>query len=310
MNRYSLNVYQVVCLVIGLCCVWCSSGENSNEMELFGPSKDVALDIDSQVESVSAEITNAIDELKDLRDIQSIRIHLIRQGQPGLMKQQHYKGLKSIQSNPSCLDKLEDVFEQMEIEAISVLVKEELIWDSLNIAIQQMEEWLSEWKNTQMPEEESRVESICKLAIIARQIHQIKSDLRGLQNQFPNPKISRIEINLIAIGDQYHPIGLKARFVTIMVRELMKIRPNITISEWIHLEEIMESKIDQLLKNDELKSPDSISRLIEEALVWLDDTIKEMEVKSESERKQKPTSSEPSNSRTQSSNPQTNGSGM
>ncbi|KAI5187580.1 hypothetical protein NEHOM01_2286 [Nematocida homosporus] len=312
MNRYSLNVYQVVFLVIGLGCVWCSAGEDSDKMGLFDISKRIMLYIDSQMALVYDEITNAIDELKALRNKRAMRIDIIKLDQQDRMKQEQqlYKGLKSIQSNPSCLDKLEDVFEQMKIKAISVLVKEELIRESLDIVIQQMEQWLFECKNAPMSKE-SRREIIGKLAIIVKQIHQIeKSDLKGPQNQFPNPKISRIENGLIAIGARCDSHELKRRFATIMVTELMKIRPNINRLDRNYLTQVGDSTIDKFLKYDELKSLDNISRIIEEALVWLVDGPKNMEVKSESVSEQKPTGSEPSTSRTQSSNPQTNKSGM
>ncbi|KAI5184269.1 hypothetical protein NEHOM01_0014 [Nematocida homosporus] len=298
LNEYSLNVYQVVCLVIGLCCVWCSAGEDLDEMGLFGPSKEDMLYIDSQLASVYDEITNAINELKDLKNKRAMRIDRIKLGQQGLMEQEQqlYTGLESIQSNPSGLDKLEDMFKQKKIKVISELVKEELIQESLNIAIQQMEQWLSKCENIQMPEK-SRRESIGKLAMMIEPIQQITSDLTGPQNQFPNPKISRIEIDLIAIGALCDSHELKRRFVTIMVTELIKIRPNINTLDRDNITQVVDSVIDQVLINDKLKSPDIISTIIEKTLAQLDGTSKNTEVKSESESKQKPTDPEPSNSR-------------
>ncbi|KAI5187792.1 hypothetical protein NEHOM01_2371 [Nematocida homosporus] len=311
LNEYSLNVYQVVCLVIGLCCVWCSSDEDLDEMGLFDISKDATLDIDSQIVSEYAELTNAIDELKALRNKQLTRIDALKVDQWGRMRQEQqlYTGLKSIGCNTSYLDRLEDIFEQKEIKAISELVKEEIIQESLDIAIQQMEQGLFECKSTPTSKELRR-EIIGKLAIIVKQIHQIESDLKGPQNQLPNPKISRIEIDLIAIGARCDSHELNRRFATIMVAELTKIRPNINRLDQNYLTQVGGSMIDQFLKYDELKSPDSISRIIEEALVQLVGGPKNTEVKSESESEQEPTDSEPSNSRTQSSNPQTNESGM
>ncbi|KAI5187522.1 hypothetical protein NEHOM01_2241 [Nematocida homosporus] len=309
LNEYSLNVYQVVCLVIGLCCVWCSSDEDSVDMELFDMCNDATLARDSQIASEYAEITNAIYELNVLRKNQAARIYQIKVYQQGLMEQEQqlYTGLKSIQRNPSGLGKSKNPVGPKKVELISQLVREEVMRQTLNRILLQLNEWLDECKNAQI-QEESRMESIVKLVNAVKRLNQIKDDPLDLQKQTPNSERSIFENNLITIGAQYHPIELKTRFAAFMVVELRKIRHKIDRSEWIHLTKIMESKIDQVLINDELKSRDNISRLIEEALVWLDGRSKEMEVERES--KQKPTDPEPSTSRAQSSNPQTNKSGM
>ncbi|KAI5187926.1 hypothetical protein NEHOM01_2450 [Nematocida homosporus] len=312
LNEYSLNVYQVVCLVIGLCCVWCSADEDSDKMGLFDISKRLMLDIDSQVESVYDEITNAINKLGILNENQTKQTDLIKQGQQNLKEEKHEasENMNSTQSNCSFSDKSKNLVEQEKIDSISQLVRKEVVQKSIDVIILQLHEWLYECKEIRI-QKESRITNIDKPENIVKRLNQIESDLKGLQERFLELKRSGFESGcLITKGAQYHLIGLKVRFVTIMVTELMKIVPKIDISEWIHLTKVMESKIDQFLINDEPESPDNISMIIEEALVWIDGRSKNMEVKSESESEQEPTGSEPSNSRTQLSNPQTNESGM
>ncbi|KAI5186453.1 hypothetical protein NEHOM01_1486 [Nematocida homosporus] len=311
MNRYSLNVYQVVCLVIGLCCVWCSSDRKSDKMWLFGIFKRILLNLDSQVESVSAEITNAIKELRILSENRSKRINAIKQCQQNLKEEKHEasENMNSTQSDCSFSDKSIERLRQEKIELLSLLVREEVIQKSINIATQQMEQWLSGCKNTQMSEE-SRIESLGKLTNIAQQLKQIKSDAMDPQNQSPGSKRNILVNGLIAIGVRYNSHELKSRIKMIMIEELKKMVPKIDMLDRDDITQVIDPVIDQLLKHDEPKSPDNISRIIEGVLAQLDDRSKNMKVKSESESKQEPTDPEPSTSRTQSSNPQTNKSGM
>ncbi|KAI5185859.1 hypothetical protein NEHOM01_1109 [Nematocida homosporus] len=319
MNRYSLNVYQVVCLVIGLCCVWCSAVRNSDEMELADISKDATLDIDSQIKSVYAELTNEIDNLKLLNENQTKQIDLIKQGQQNLKKEERevYEKSKSTQSDCSFSDKSKDRFRQKKIELLSQLIREEVIQKSVNIVIQQMEQRLFECKRIQTSKKsksksksKTKTKREDKLADIVQQLNQIKSALTGLQK--PSRREERIiaENNLITIGAYYNYIVLKSRIKVIIIEELTEMVPKIDMLNGNDLTNVMDSMIDQVLKYDKLKSPNSISRIIEKTLAQLDGTSKNTEVKSESESKQEPTDSEPSNSRAQLCNPQTNESGM
>ncbi|KAI5187918.1 hypothetical protein NEHOM01_2445, partial [Nematocida homosporus] len=253
LNEYSLNVYQVVCLVIGLCCVWCSSDEDSDEMELSARFKRLMLDIDSQIVSEYDEITNAIDELKVLRRKQTKQIDVIKQGQQNLKEEEHEasENMNSTQSDCSFSDKSKNLVEQEKIDSISLLVREEVVHKSIDVIVRKLSEWLSECKETWI-QKESQTESIDTPENLTKRLNQIESNLKGLQKRFLELKRSGFESDrLIPLGAQYHPTGLKTRFVTIMVTELMKIVPKIDISEWIHLTKVMESKIDQFLINDE-----------------------------------------------------------
>ncbi|KAI5187795.1 hypothetical protein NEHOM01_2372, partial [Nematocida homosporus] len=284
MNRYSLNVYQVVCLVIGLCCVWCSAVRNSDKMELSARFKRPVLARNSQIVSEYDEITNAIDDLKFVRNTLSTRINQIKQGQQSREETERkaYEGLESTQCSRSFLDELKDIFGPRKIMLLSQLVKIEIQRQSLDIITQQMEQWLEESKNTQM-QPGPRIKSICKLANIVQQLKQIKSDAMDPQNQSPNAEISIVENGLIAIGVQCNSHELKSRIKMIMIEELKKIPPKIDTLNWDDITQVIDPVIDQLLKHDEPKSRDNISRIIKETLAQLDGTSKNMEVKSESE---------------------------
>ncbi|KAI5187581.1 hypothetical protein NEHOM01_2287 [Nematocida homosporus] len=311
MNRYSLNVYQVVCLVIGLGCVWCSSDRKSDKMWLFGIFKRILLNLDSKMATGCVEITNAIDELKVLSENQTKQIDQIKQCQQNLEKeeQEASENMNSTQSDCSFSDKSKNLVEQKKINLISQLVREEVVQKSIDVFIRQLSEWLDECKNG-LASEILQATGIDKMEKLLERLEQMKSRFMHIRKRLLELKRSEVEDELIIIGARCDSHELKRRFATIMVTELMKIRPNINRLDRNYLTQVMESKIDQFLINDEPKSPDNISRIIEEALVWLDGRSKEMEVKSESESEQKPTGSEPSNSRTQLSNPQTNESGM
>ncbi|KAI5184511.1 hypothetical protein NEHOM01_0186 [Nematocida homosporus] len=311
LNEYSLNVYQVVCLVIGLCCVWCSSDEDSYTNATGNIFKRLTLDIDSQIESKYAAMTETINNLKFVRNKQSTRINQIKQRQQNLEKEEQKasENMNATQSGCSFSDKSKNLVGQKKVELISQLVREEIIRQSLDIIAQQMDQWLSECKNIPMPEE-SPIESIRKLEKIAKRLIQVNSNLKGPQNQSPNAEISLAKNGLIAIDAQYNPHELKSRIKVIIIEELTKILPKIDTLGRDDITQVMDPVVDQLLKHDELESLGNISRIIEEALVQLDNRSKNMKVKSESESKQEPTDSEPSTSRTQSSNPQTNKSGM
>ncbi|KAI5187071.1 hypothetical protein NEHOM01_1910 [Nematocida homosporus] len=305
LNEYSLNVYQVVCLVIGLCCVWCSSDEDSDEIDLSARFKRLMLYRDNQIALHFIEIAKAINDMKSLRNEQSTRINAIKKYQQNLKEEKHEasENMNSTQSDCSFSDKSIERLRQEKIELLSILVREEVIQESVNIVGQQMEQWSSEFKNTQMSEE-SRIESLGKLTNIAQQLKQIKSDAMNPQNQSLDSKESILENGLIAIGAHYNYIVLKSRIKVIIIEELTKILPKIDTLDRGNITQVVNSVTDRILINDKLKSPNIIFRIIKEALVWLDDRSKEMKVKSESE--QEPTDPEPSTSRTQSSNPQTN----
>ncbi|KAI5187832.1 hypothetical protein NEHOM01_2396 [Nematocida homosporus] len=311
LNEYSLNVYQVVCLVIGLCCVWCSAVRNSDEMGLADISKRIMLDIDSQVESVYAAITNAIKELGILRRNQTKQIYRIKQCQQNLEeeKQEASENMNSTQSDCSFSDKSIERLRQEEVYLISQLVREEVIHTSIAVIIRKLNEWLSECRDGQV-QKESRITNIGKLANQVKQLNKIKDNPTDLQTQSPDSERSIVESALIKKGTYYYPNALKTRFKARMVKELMKMVPKIDISACVELTEILDSEIYSLLKNDELKSLDNISMIIRKSLVWLDGRSKNMEVKSESVSEQEPTDPEPYNSRTQSIPTQTNESGM
>ncbi|KAI5186727.1 hypothetical protein NEHOM01_1666 [Nematocida homosporus] len=309
LNEYSLNVYQVVCLVIGLCCVWCDTVGDLNKMGSAGPSKRSGTSRDNQIALHFIDISNAINEMQSLRNQQSIRINAIKKYQQNLKEEKHEasENMNSTQSDCSFSDKSKDRFRQKKIELLSILVREEVIQKSVNIVAQQMDQWLEESKNTQL-QLGSRIKSLCKLAKIAQQLKQIKTDAMGPQSQSPDSCRSILEDGIIALGVRYNSYGLKRRIKVIIIEELKKILPRIGLLGRDNITRVVDSVIDQFLEHDELESSNIIFRIIKEALVWLDNKSKEMEVKSES--KQKPTDSEPSTSRAQSSNPQTNESGM
>ncbi|KAI5188070.1 hypothetical protein NEHOM01_2515, partial [Nematocida homosporus] len=328
LNEYSLNVYQVVCLVIGLGCVWCSSDEDSytnasdngvNTTRLDNGSDNNMLnndapgwDMDVMFRQGIKDRANIIEKVRTMQDISKSRskqIDELKKCQQDLMEkeQEASKNMNSTQSNRSFSDKSKDRLRQVKIKLISALVKEEIIRQSADVIAQQMEQWLEESKNTQM-QPGPRIESICNLIDTAEELSQIESNLMGPQNQSPNSCRSILVNGLIAIGVRYNSHGLKSRIKVIIIEELKKILPKIDTLDRDDRTQVIDPVIDQLLKHNELESLGNISRIIKETLAQLDNRFKEMEVKSESE--QEPTDPEPSNSRTQSSNPQTNKSGM
>ncbi|KAI5186555.1 hypothetical protein NEHOM01_1541 [Nematocida homosporus] len=309
LNRYSLNVYQVVFLVIGLCCVWCNTVKNSDKMRWPNRFKRSRVNRDNRTKLVYAGMTNAIDELGILSENQLTRIDVIKQGQQSFKEEKHAasENMNSTQSDCSFSDKSKDIFEQEKIDSISQLVRKEIIRQRLNILAQQMEHWTKESRNAQA-QSGSQMESIDMLVNTTQQLSKIKRDLKNSRNQSPDSQRSIFENGLITIGARCNSHGLTSRIKVIVIEELTKILPKIDTLDRVYLTKIIDPVINQLLKPDELRSPDNVSRIIKETLAQLDNRFKEMEVESESE--QEPTDLEPSNSRTRLSNPQTNGSGM
>ncbi|KAI5188044.1 hypothetical protein NEHOM01_2505 [Nematocida homosporus] len=202
LNEYSLNAYQVVCLVIGLGCVWCSADEDSDKMGLFDISKRLMLDIDSQIVSVYDEITNAIKELRILKN-QTKQIYRIKQCQ-----HEASENMNSTQSDCSFSDKSIERLRQEEAYLISQLVREEVVQKSIDVIIRKLSEWLYECKKIRI-QKESRITNINKPENLTKRLNQIESDLKGLQKRFLELNRSGFEsAYLIPILTQYNTILL------------------------------------------------------------------------------------------------------
>ncbi|KAI5186079.1 hypothetical protein NEHOM01_1261 [Nematocida homosporus] len=247
MNRYSLNVYQVVCLVIGLCCVWCSSGEDSDERVLIDSVNPIKLDSDANENLLNGdvqrnrldrdnqkpleciEISKAMGELEILKNNQTKRIYLIKQRQQNLEeeKQEAFENMNSTQSDYSSSGKPIERLAQKEVYVLSLLVKEKLIQESVDIIILQLKEWSSTYT---VGEDLTGLHNIVKQV---NRLNEIKSNLTDLENQSQPTQFesleqsleterTTIETRLIEIGQCCGFNELTERFKAIIVTELEK----------------------------------------------------------------------------------------
>ncbi|KAI5187318.1 hypothetical protein NEHOM01_2091 [Nematocida homosporus] len=155
--------------------------------------------------------------------------------------------MNSTQSDRGFSGKSIERLRQEEAYLISLLVREKLIQESVDILIEKLKDWMCRCNGSSYKLEQPQINAIDVVLPQVKRLNEIKRNLTALETQFETleqpleTEITTIEACLIEISHGYDSKAIKEQFKTVMVEELDKLLSKIYMSAQSDLTKHLDS---------------------------------------------------------------------